>query len=158
MRGRRSECRCFCGGRYEYVLPVFAFDPHVGMARDDLEEASAAERGAPPGEIAEGVGATAPSPPPLVFDDAMRARLNRVLSHYVGTKNFHNFTVRPQCPFWSGPSETPSPHTVVSKKPQAVPSPGVTTGLGRQVVPQEVSCVTNKGEAAEQLPSSAWRP
>ncbi|KAI5057095.1 hypothetical protein GOP47_0027110 [Adiantum capillus-veneris] len=31
---------------------------------------------------------------PFHFGDAERARLNRILSHYVGTHNFHNFTSR----------------------------------------------------------------
>jgi tRNA U38,U39,U40 pseudouridine synthase TruA len=59
---------------YEYVLPTFAFDPSVGMARDDVAE-------------------TAPTSG-FVFDDGVLARLNTLLARYVGTHNFHNFTVK----------------------------------------------------------------
>ena len=71
--------------RYEYVLPSFAFDPSVGMAREDSAAATSASTPAT---------TTTTAASPFVFDDGVRARLNALLKRYVGTHNFHNFTIR----------------------------------------------------------------
>jgi tRNA pseudouridine38-40 synthase len=70
---------------YEYVLPSFAFDPSVGMAREDSAAAATT-----PATTAAAASPTSS----FVFDDGVRARLNALLKRYVGTHNFHNFTIR----------------------------------------------------------------
>lgn len=63
-------------------------------------ETAAADGDAPPAETAAVGDAPAPAetPPttttPFVFDDDARARLTDILSDYVGTHNFHNFSPR----------------------------------------------------------------
>ncbi|ACO66872.1 predicted protein, partial [Micromonas commoda] len=58
--------------RYEYVIPTCAFDPRRCLPRrEDDKEAKA-----------------------FVFDEELRARVNKILGNYCGTHNFHNYTVR----------------------------------------------------------------
>jgi len=82
--------------RYEYVLPVKAFDKRWGLPREDRLDVNAD----PNANAPEPADSRVPPPPTqpsdtcFEFDESVRQRLNRVLSHYVGTRNFHNFTVR----------------------------------------------------------------
>ncbi|KAG0577828.1 hypothetical protein KC19_5G184700 [Ceratodon purpureus] len=140
--------------RYEYLVPVFAFDPHAHHDRESMnmwnerrenvrlqriEKRKALEQKAPGSEAgavdAKDPTIEAPQPSaseqvietvelreevtavvseesntivkeeaeespngaeraPYVFDEAKLQQLNKILSRYVGTHNFHNFTAR----------------------------------------------------------------
>jgi tRNA pseudouridine38-40 synthase len=106
--------------RYEYILPVWMFDPKMeGIYRPKLKKKTQEGEGAKEGEeedeieeieaaaavVKEEVNDEAPtetmptgqpygSDSDFVFDDACIQRLNDILKQYQGTCNFHNFTVR----------------------------------------------------------------
>ena len=82
--------------RYEYVIPTCAFDPRRCLPRREVEAeaalaAEAAEQGieTAPAEAEDDKEAKA-----FVFDEELRARVNKILGNYCGTHNFHNYTVR----------------------------------------------------------------
>ena len=81
--------------RYDYILPTFAFDPMRCLCRLDADArgAAAGDDAASAGS-APGAGGGGGASTPFVFDAAVRARVNALLGKYVGTHNFHNFTVR----------------------------------------------------------------
>jgi tRNA pseudouridine38-40 synthase len=68
--------------RYKYVLPEWAFDPSAPLSSSAAAAAAAA------------AAAGGDAPPPFRLDDAGLARLNGLLGRFVGTHNFHNYTVR----------------------------------------------------------------
>ena len=77
--------------RYEYVIPTLAFDPRRCLPRKEVEaEAALAAEAAEQGID----GAVADGAEPFVFDEAVRARVNKILGNYCGTHNFHNYTIR----------------------------------------------------------------
>ena len=73
--------------RYEYVIPTKAFDTTQCRPRADIE----GERELLDGS--EGNNQSSNSVP-LTFDEAMRQKVEKILNNYVGTHNFHNYTVR----------------------------------------------------------------
>ena len=83
--------------RYEYVIPVAAFDPKACRPKreaeaEDGEGGDDDSAGGPSGgdeNASENASSSA-----FVFDEAFRARVNAVLGLYRGTHNFHNYTVR----------------------------------------------------------------
>ena len=77
--------------RYEYVIPTLAFDPRRCLPRKEVEaEAALAAEAAEQGID----GAVADGAEPFVFDEGVRARVNKILGNYCGTHNFHNYTIR----------------------------------------------------------------
>ena len=83
--------------RYEYVLPAWALDPALGRRRADVATADQpAEVSAASGEGAgaavlateSGDGVQAPAWTP----EEGLVKLNAALAHYVGTRNYHNYT------------------------------------------------------------------
>lgn len=103
--------------RYEYILPVWAFDPDVCLlskeagaavaADGEVErDAAAAPRAAEddsaaaalpelsPAELAELESTAEAQSASYAFDAAEQARVTAILRQYEGTHNFHNFTVR----------------------------------------------------------------
>lgn len=82
--------------RYEYVIPTCAFDPRRCLPRREVEAeaalaAEAAEQGIEPIKTGETEEEDAKA---FVFDEDLRARVNKILGNYCGTHNFHNYTVR----------------------------------------------------------------
>ena len=79
--------------RYEYVIPTCAFDPRRCLPRREVEaEAALAAEAAEQG--IETAGETDVDAKAFVFDEELRARVNKILGNYCGTHNFHNYTVR----------------------------------------------------------------
>jgi tRNA pseudouridine(38-40) synthase len=70
--------------RYKYILPEWAFDPSTPLSSSAAAAAAAAAH----------VSDAPAAPPPFRLDDAGLARLNGLLGRFVGTHNFHNYTVR----------------------------------------------------------------
>lgn len=97
------DARKWCDKRrYEYILPAWMFDSNVqGVAaasKGAVEDAGDSIRGS--GSAYGGGGDTEPQPqqhlPPssFIFDEACVAKLNKILSQFHGTHNFHNYTIR----------------------------------------------------------------
>lgn len=106
--------------RYEYIFPVWMFDPKLeGIYRPKLKKIDTSEEGAKEDDeeeeeididideaareedaaTAEGTNLPSAGQPygsdsTFVFDTDCINRLNGILSHYQGTRNFHNYTIR----------------------------------------------------------------
>ena len=72
--------------RYEYVIPTAAFDPAQCLPRADRADESEF--------VTTHETTRKASAEKFVFDETMRQRVSSVLGNYVGTHNFHNYTVR----------------------------------------------------------------
>ncbi|GMH38133.1 hypothetical protein BSKO_06017 [Bryopsis sp. KO-2023] len=73
--------------QYEYCLPLWALDKNLKGPPNSADKKLSKEE-------AEGKDGEENKPVGLKFDDALKTRMNSLMAAYLGTHDFHNFTVK----------------------------------------------------------------